>query len=315
MITWRGERVVQLAKMILPGDIRHRAKLPHVADLGFAMRTGLVLQLPTIRKGAKGKWTLVTEYSKDVAAAHVLLQLPELRGREVSCSETEASLLDLSEQRHGERDERKLAALDEAIEKAKADILANPQHPPAATRGRRRSTTSEAVKQVARAAGLDERSLMRAHRRRNQGLEPEPVLPAEPSILDLGMPLSRDFLDKVCAVQGAVTAALDGVTRVRRAMQKLDALPYPKHAIVLADLDELSERLRKYWPFSLCPYCKGLSGIQEGCAACSMQGWIGKGQIDGVPDKLWDKVDRVVMVAGEKKRVADIIVTTGEELL
>lgn len=310
MITWRGERVVQLAKMILPGDIRHRAKLPHVEDLAWAMRQGLVLQLPTIRKGSKGKWTLVTEYSKDVAAAHVHAQLPELRGREVSCSELEASLLDLSERRTGERDERKLEALDEAIEKTKADILANPQHPPTAIRGRRRSTTSEAVKQVARAAGLDERSVMRAHRRRNQGLEPEPVLPSEPSILDLGMPLQRDFLDKVCAVQGAVTAALDGVTRVRRAMQKLDALPYPKHAIVLADLDELTERLRKYWPFSLCPYCKGLSGIQEGCAACSMQGWIGKGQIDGVPDKLWDKVDRVVMVNGVSKRVADLLPQT-----
>ncbi len=309
MITWRGERVVQLAKMVLPGDIRHRAKLPHVAELADLVRKGLVSP-PAIRKGAKGKWAVVTEQGKDIAAAHVLLQWPELRGREMSCSEQEAALWELAEQRSGERDERKLAALSEAIEKAEADILANPRHPPTAVKGRRRSSLSQAIKDVAKASGRDERSLLRAHRRRNQGLEPEPVLPAEPSILDLGMPLSRDFLDKVCAVQGAVTAALDGVTRVRRAMQKLDALPYPKHAIVLADLDELTERLRKYWPFSLCPYCKGLSGVQEGCAACSMQGWLGKGQIDGVPDKLWDKVDRVVMVAGEAKRVADLLPLT-----
>lgn len=306
MITWRGERVVQLAKMLLPGDVRHRAQLPHVAKLADELRRGLVAP-PAIRKGSKGRWSLVTEVGKDIAAAHVLLRWPELRGRELSCSEQEAKLWALVEERSGTAEEGKLRAISGAIEALEADILANPQHPPTAIRGRRRSTTSEAVKQVARAAGLDERSVMRAHRRRNQGLEPEPVLPAEPSILDLGMPLSRDFLDKVCAVQGAVTAALDGVTRVRRAMQKLDALPYPKHAIVLADLGELSERLRKYWPFSLCPYCKGLSGIQEGCAACSMQGWLGKGQIDGVPDKLWDKVDRVVMVAGESKRVADLL--------
>lgn len=310
MITWRGERVVVVEKMNLPGDIRHRAMLPHVIQLAKEMRQGLILALPVIRKGAKGKWAPVTEYSKDVCAAHFVAQWPELHGREVSCSEAEARLLDLAEKHRGERDERKLEALSEEIDRVHADILANPQHPPTAVKGRRRTPYSQAVKEVARAAGIQEKSLLRAHRRRNQGLEPEPVLPAEPSILDLGMPLSRDFLDKVCAVQGAVTAALDGVTRVRRAMQKLDALPYPKHAIVLADLDELTERLRKYWPFSLCPYCKGLSGVQEGCAACSMQGWLGKGQIDGVPDKLWDKVDRVVMVGGEAKRVADLLPLT-----
>ncbi len=310
MITWRGERVVQLAKMNLPGDIRHRAMLPHVVQMAKEMRHGLT-PLPAIRKGAKGKWAPVTENDKDIVAAHVAAQWPELRGREVSCTDLDARLMCLTEQRRGERDEFKAEALSAEVERVEADILANPKHPPTAVRGRRRSTTSEAVRQVAKAAGLDERSLLRAYRRR-AGVDDqtEPVMPAGPMILDLGMPLSRDFLDKVCAVQGAVTAALDGVTRVKRAMQKLDALPYPKHAIVLADLDELSERLRKYWPFSLCPYCKGLSGVQEGCAACSMQGWLGEGQIDGVPDKLWDKVDRVVMVGGEAKRVADLLPLT-----
>ena len=156
----------------------------------------------------------------------------------MSCSQQEADLFALCIQRDGELDAVKQQALSEEIEKREAEILANPSAPLAVQRGRRRSALSQAVKDVARASGRDERSLMRAHRRIAQGLESEPVLPAEPSILDLGMPLSRDFLDKVCAVQGAVTSALDGVTRVRRAMQKLDALPYPKHAIVLADLDE-----------------------------------------------------------------------------
>ncbi len=311
MITWRGERVVQLAKMILPGDIRHRAKLPHVVTLAAELGKGFVPP-PAIRKGAKGKWTLVTESGKDIAAAHVLLQWPELRGRELSCSEQEAQLWALAEQKRGETDERKLAALSEAIERIEADILANPRAPLAAQRGRRRSAKSQAVKEVARITGLDARSLMRAHRRRTQG-DPdfsEPVLPAEPIILDLGMPLTREFLAQVNEVQAAITNALDGIERARRAMRKLEGLPYPKHALALADLDELSERLRKYWPYSVCPYCKGLSGIQEGCAACAMQGWLGKGQIESVPDKLWDKVDRVVMVHGTAKRVADLLPQT-----
>lgn len=304
MITWQGERLIQLPSLVLPGDIRQRMKLPHVAERAQSLQAGTCSDVPIIRRG-KGKWRLVC--GDDTIAAHLLLGFPQARCRAVSCSDQEAELLRLTYERDASRSEEQREALLAQLKAMHEQILRDPPKPPSPIRGRRRSTASQAAHEVSKITGLDERQLKRMLRLQGQaegnGVDPQP---AAPTILDLGLPLAPDFVDRVAKIQVRLRGALDGIARARRQLDELHLLPEVAGA-GNRDLSAVHTELSANFPFSVCPWCKLLAGVQEVCERCDRRGWISSTQAEEVPDKLWDKLDRYVIQAGSMVRVADLL--------
>ena len=140
-----------------------------------------------------------------------------------------------------------------------------------------------------------------------------------PVVQTLGMPENAAWLKQVAEIQYELTRAHDYTLKGLRALERLASakLPFPEQRLqqLRATLAECVRMQELAWPFSLCPYCKGIAGVQEGCAACLTMGWIPKSLVSGVPDKLWDQVDRVVMVAGEARRITDMLPKLEEPIL
>jgi hypothetical protein len=236
-----------------------------------------------------------------------------MRARVVRCSEVEAKLMGLTYERDAERDEAKKAALLVTINAVHEGILQSPPKPPHACRRPRRSTVSLPVQQVARAAGVSERALQRLHRQRCESEasaeELAELLPVDPTIIDIGMPLAAELKHKAAALQARLTACLDAARRIQRELAKVRAESLPVDATALSALESGAaltvQQLERSWPASLCPYCKALPALIDTCGACVGLGVLGRHVLEYVPDKLWDREDQWVMRGSEFIRVSD----------
>lgn len=297
-----GEKVLPLAKMVLPGDIRQRTLSPHVQRLAQSIDQLGPINCPTVRKDGS-RYVLLA--GRDRVAAHIILQRPEVRCVVVRCTDQEAIMLELAENAH--RRNVDIAEMDELcrrIDEAREKQLTEPDMPKS-----KKSRQARAVERIAKEAGVDAKLLRREWRKRADRAEAEEEKPIEVKLQDIGMPLDDGFKEKVGQIQRRAMAARDFAVKVKAMLHSMAVLPVPnihrrKAEELAAELTGLCERL---FPAALCPYCKGVAGVQETCALCHMQGWIPQAVIETVPDKFWDRVDRIVMVAGRPERLSDLI--------
>lgn len=297
-----GEKVLPLAKMVLPGDIRQRTLSPHVQRLAQSIDQLGPINCPTVRKDGS-RYVLLA--GRDRVAAHIILQRPEVRCVVVRCADQEAIMLELAENAH--RRNVDIAEMDELcrrIDEAREKQLTEPDMPKS-----KKSRQARAVERIAKEAGVDAKLLRREWRKRADRAEAEEEKPIEVKLQDIGMPLDDGFKEKVGQIQRRAMAARDFAVKVKAMLHSMAVLPVPnihrrKAEELAAELTGLCERL---FPAALCPYCKGVAGVQETCALCHMQGWIPQAVIETVPDKFWDRVDRIVMVAGRPERLSDLI--------
>ena len=296
------EKVLPLAKMVLPGDIRQRTLSPHVQRLAQSIDQLGPINCPTVRKDGS-RYVLLA--GRDRVAAHIILQRPEVRCVVVRCTDQEAIMLELAENAH--RRNVDIAEMDELcrrIDEAREKQLTEPDMPKS-----KKSRQARAVERIAKEAGVDAKLLRREWRKRADRAEAEEEKPIEVKLQDIGMPLDDGFKEKVGQIQRRAMAARDFAVKVKAMLHSMAVLPVPnihrrKAEELAAELTGLCERL---FPAALCPYCKGVAGVQETCALCHMQGWIPQAVIETVPDKFWDRVDRIVMVAGRPERLSDLI--------
>lgn len=297
-----GEKVLPLARIILPGDIRQRTQAPHVQRLAQSIDQLGPINCPTVRKDGS-RYVLIA--GRDRVAAHILLQRPEVRCVVVRCTDQEAVMVELAENAHRRNvDEAEMNALCQRIDEMREKLLTEPDMPKS-----KKSRQARAVERIAKEAGVDAKLLRREWRKRADRAEAEEEKPIEVKLQDIGMPLDEGFKEKVGQIQRRAMNARDFAEKAKAILHSMALLPVPnvhrrRAEELAAELMELCSRL---FPAALCPYCKGVAGIQEGCALCHMQGWVPQVTIKQVPDKFWDRVDRIVMVAGETKRLADLV--------
>jgi hypothetical protein len=310
VIHWTGEKVLELAKVNLPGDIRQLAVLPHVQAIAERLRLGTLAELPVVRR--QGRWRVVT--GVDIVAAHLVLQWPQMRARSVKCTDLEADLLALTYQSDGARDEEMKAGLVAKINAVREQLL---RDPPKAPPVRRRSELAQAVKMVAKITKRDDVALLRLARRslQNEG-EPSDPLPVKATIYDMGFVLPRHMLDAVSQVQMRLIGIKDGLSRAIRqielALSQKAALPALVSELKLS-LWAQRELVSSHYPRAVCPYCKLIPGVQEQCLQCAGVGWIVEAQMQAVPDKYWDREDRIVFYNGEIRRYADLLPMGAQE--
>lgn len=297
-----GEKVLPLARIILPGDIRQRTQAPHVQRLAKSLDELGPINCPTVRKDGS-RYVLIA--GRDRVAAHILLQRPEVRCVVVKCSDQEAIMVELAENAHRRNvDEAAMNELCRRIDEAREKQLTEPDMPKS-----KKSRTYRAVDRIAREAGVDAKLLRREWRKRADKAETEETKPIEVKLHDIGMPLEAEFKEKIGQIQRRAMSARDFAVKAKSILHSMAFLPVPNvHRKRAEDLaNELIELCDKLFPAALCPYCKGVAGIQESCVPCHYQGWIPQALIEHVPDKFWDRVDRIVVVAGETKRLADLV--------
>jgi ParB-like chromosome segregation protein Spo0J len=294
-----GEKVLAMAKLWLPGEIRQRTQADHVKRLAQSIDELVMINPPTVRKDGS-RYQLLA--GRDRVAAHVLLQRAEIRCRIVRCSDREAKLIELAEDAHRRNaDESSLRALTEEIDRLR-------ELPEVTMEKSKKTPLQRAVARVAKAAGVDQKLLARAYRRHSQE-EPEKPREVEVKLHDIGMPLEEPFKKQIGSIQYRVAMARDLVAKTKAHLAALRTMPMPNR--VRRNAEELAAQLEvllgNMFPASLCPYCKGVAGVQESCALCEMQGWICQAKIESVDDKFFDQVDRIVMVAAKPERLADLL--------
>lgn len=298
-----GFKTIPLTTIVLPGDFRSRLELDHVREKSKSIEQVGLLHEPIVRKAdmrllagedrVAAMYLLCTERGDEPRCLVKLVECTDEEAQDVRDHENVYRRHDLAEQRAtlARIVERKA----EQIAIANAPKCANPKHE---GMGRPKLPTTIAREQVAKALNTSPRAIEAAiHRFEQQQMATRPVHERPkpvPTIKTLGIELGQEWLDEVTTIQAHLTACAN---RLRSAQVDLTAVrdmhggtqpAYPQ-----ARLNRLYElihaaafEVRAAIPESLCPFCKGLSGIQEECAACVTLGFVTGQQMAQVPAEL-----------------------------
>ena len=238
----------------------------------------------------------------------------------VDCTDPEAELATLSEnayRQHLSRQEQTDLIL-RIVEKRAANM--NPEDLPEGTMGRRRSTESLAMAQVAQQLGVKENTLRVAKSRRKKAKQDQekPAAKPKPKGFEL-VSLGADVSSELNGSAGRVSELLNHATRlVREAKGQIEEIdtPLPGTSVqtLCQEADELSRTLSALVPHSVCPYCKNIEELQGDCDGCNSAGWLGGGQLASVPTKLLDPDDVHVVSGGELTRIVDLFEEDEEQI-
>lgn len=298
-----GLKEVTLATIHLPGDFKKRLDAPHVAERAKSISSSGLIHEPLVRRKGK-KWEVIA--GLDRVAAHFVAQKDTVSVKVVECTDEEVQRIRREEnvqRRHDKEEQSRL--MGELLEQyTEEELEAEPEKP--------KKARVRARERVAAELGLATETI----RKKEWEAEQETV-PTGPPIKTLGMSLSADFSKKVALAQSYLDAAEGDLKRAQSritTMGKELGLAFPQ-----ARLERLREEIhaqashcRGLRPVSLCPWCKGLDGVQENCAACFGTAFITKSQEQAVPKELLDEVDPKVVVDG-KVQSADSLVSEGKD--
>lgn len=155
---------------------------------------------------------------------------------------------------------------------------------------------SPAESEVAKLLGVSSRTVQR-YRAKEQHLD----VGQPPPIEDLGVDLDEAFAAGVRAVREFLGYQLQRVDAIAYSMRYLALAPLPVPPEAVGRMREAVNALRsaivETMPHSVCPYCKGVDGVQSSCTHCKGFGWVAS--LDGVPEALLDERAPAVIVGGE----------------
>lgn len=230
----------------------------------------------------------------------------------VKCSNLEAQILKRVEnaaRRHDKNEQNvallELVSLFEKEEEKKIRDHAERYPLKKVPVGRPKSARGRARERAAEMTGITEGAVRKAEQRAKK---------AKPKKKDwvpntYGMELSDQFVAECRAIR---TYLKDTRKRLSMAMQALDNLKrstfdYPADQVqeVYESVLAGSERMAEIMPDALCPYCKGIQGLQESCGVCGGRGWVGK--LKDVPRELLDEETPHVVVKGEPRPVTEVL--------
>lgn len=305
-------RDVKISSLLLPADWLKIVEEPEVAERAESIDKLGMIHEPVVRSPSM----------KLIAGRRRVASLVRL-GREVAtvklveCTDEEALEIEYQEnlQRRRYTDEEERALRAKRIAELKALEAREtkgpaPRHPPAerSKPGRTKSSHGKAREKVAKERGVKPGSIrQQEYRERKRAAETVPTPEAElrqlaAPVKTLGFELDQAYIAGVSAVQVLMREA---GARLRQAQASLTQLRNGELGYPEARLDRLREALKSLTaeiaaavPTSLCPFCKGLPGVQEDCQACMGAGWITAGQMAGVPPELLREDEPMVMVQG-----------------
>ena len=120
----------------------------------------------------------------------------------------------------------------------------------------------------------------------------------------LGMNLSPEFMAEMAKAQAYIDQCDTHLKQAQgrlRCLRNDKTINFPEARLERAweEIHDAAIHVRGLRPVSLCPWCKGMEGVQEACAACQGAGYITQSQEHAVPLELLDEDEPKVMKGGK----------------
>lgn len=312
-----GFREMEIANLVIDGDFRMRIDSVRVQERAKSMARIGQIHEPIVRMP---QMRLLT--GRDRAAAHVVLGHSKMTCKLVSCTDQEALEIELAENAHRRHDtEEQRRSMQRIFQLYTDQEIATPALPN--SRGRRKAVKKKALLRLASERGIKPESLRRnlirgrnLERKRDekagfiQGAS-EVVCPIEL----IGMEVTPDFMRDIKIIIGQTRELLATLHKAQVILTNLASAQGGKLPLQRMRFQRLYDEIkacgaaaRGIIPISLCPWCKGLDGIQENCNGCVQTGWISRDQMDQVPRDLWNTGSQAYIAhAGRYRKLNEVL--------
>jgi ParB-like chromosome segregation protein Spo0J len=286
-----GQKMVACSKLYLPGDFQARVASDRVKELARTINEiGEPINEPVVRK-SDGKVIC----GVDRIAAHFYLKRDMVKVKLIECSDEEAERISVYENLHRRSSpEERAALMQQAIDFPETVF---PQSTYKLSKlGRPRKVKTVAREEVAMRLGVSPDAIRkREYRQRGSSKNAEPIR-------DLGMNLDPEWRLRANEAKRIMTLDAAALRKEANTITKLLSseevvVQRPRVQRLLELVTEAADLAKELIPSSICPGCKGLTGVQEKCPFCLAAGYVGKGQEPGIPRELWDNT--VVSLDGE----------------
>jgi hypothetical protein len=280
-----GTKMVNIKDLTLPDDIAVRTGQEHVHRLAESIDNIGLLHTPVVRITDMKVLT-----GGDRIAACIVAGRNKVQVLFYECEDSEIPDLEAAENYHRRHNERKQQEVLQKIYQKHLEV--EKKTTPPKTKGKRHTKKGRAIAETVKQTGTSLSTVKRAVK----ALEPV-------EIENFGMELDEAFLADIIIIRNYLDSARN---KVRAAQTSLTQLHESSTNIPEGPLKRVREHLREAWqklsaiyPESLCPWCKGVEGVQEKCLACQYAGWMAKEAAQRAPAELLDTKDLCIMVDGK----------------
>lgn len=322
-----GFRRVDIDKLKLEGEFRKRLDQPRVFERAKSVKRIGIISEPGIRNR-----TNKVIYGRDRIAAAIRAGETTILCKVWECTDEEARELEISENIHRRHDPDKARQDMEAmLEQYEKEVLALAATEPekiatiaGGNTGGAKTARGLARARVAAELGIKPDSVRRREyriqnaaikRRHNARVaEEREAKKAMPEVTTIGMEVEEEFARTTNELRRMLTQAAALAIKVELILSDIKNKGLPFNAGRMSrlydDAHRLAADLKLSMPVSLCPYCKGLPGVQESCGGCLQTGWIDGSKFEHVPKELWKEGDKMIVAyQGRMVPVAELLET------
>lgn len=316
---------LSIEHIVLPGDIPDRQKKAHVIQLAQSMADEEVGQMHPVFVHTETR-ELIS--GADRIAAAMLLGWTHIKA-ELRAGDVVEKIrrVENAHRRHEPTVQKE--DLAELVRIRAARIAAEPA-PHREGPGRPVTPKGQAVREVAKETGWAPETVRKAIRPETPkpppGRHPDeppreaPTQPDPPTygpkddtdprptregtLVTFGLRLEEDFDIEIAEVREYFDRVAQALGSTRAALRNLLGCGHPVPADRMAqwgeELATLAAEVARSRPTSLCPYCKVVEGVIEGCTGCEARGWVGKHVLESAPKSLLDEDPMWIVVGGKK---------------
>jgi ParB-like chromosome segregation protein Spo0J len=298
-----GLQALNIAKLILPGDISTRRRNEKVIRLGksFAATGGAPVNPPVVEKGT---WKLLS--GADRVSACLNENIPRIECLVVSGSASEleeVTLIENAMRRHSasEQDaaiarlvkihqsrdqEEEFPEVEEEREEPESEATPEP-----AKKTHPNKAKSEAIAKVAEATGKTHKAVKSSLYREKKAAEAKPGIPAstpaeEPELVidSMGLDVPADIRKQTALEHAGLSAMHRELVTLQGKLTRLEGEVGHQYQALKGSLHDAAVAAKNALPASVCAWCK-LTSRRKGCPGCKGKGWLTVGEMKAVTDE------------------------------
>lgn len=294
-------KLVGLRRLRLPGSFRGLLREQRVHELAKHM-TEHGQWIPALVRQKDGR---VLDGLDRVAAAWLNKQ-ESVWAVLCECTDEEAGRIEAEVNVHRRHDPNERARSLVLVDKLEAELDDSEVEQARSEEGRPVTKRGLARRKVAEILGIKESSIKVAeHRERTKHGEK-----STKPLNTLGMELPEEMAREIESVQRYFDTAARGCAAALAALSTIDGrLKYPPSRLqkLRQEIQDMGASVRNARPEMLCPYCKALPQLVNGCKTCVGCGFITANMTSGIPKELLDEEEPKVFVSGQARPVSDYI--------
>lgn len=306
MLKRHGLQALNIAKLILPGDIATRRRNEKVIRMGksFSATGGAPINPPVVEKGT---WRLLA--GADRVSACLNENIPRIECLVVSGTASEleeVTLIENAMRRHSAAEQDAAIArmvklhqsryqedafpeIEEEREETEDEEAPEPKAPEPSQKPHPNKMKSEAIAKVAEATGKTHKAVKAAICRDKKAAEPKPATtaaePDEQLVIDsMGLDVPADIRKQTALEHAGLSAMHRELVSLQSKLTRLEGEVGHQYQALKGSLHDAAVAAKSALPASVCPWCK-LTKRRKGCPGCKGKGWLTVGERLAVTDE------------------------------